>query len=185
MNKTTRWMVLAAMLWLALPGMLHAAVIFTFFRFLWFQLPEFLAIADKIRVLEKTRENFMILIREAFHVEVVYAAWVDFRYTFLAALVVGILLVAILKWKNITTLQIQFMQFWLSFSAGAGLLWFTYSEIINVYTLALNEGTDPGIWPQVITILSGLIPMILGFFLWNSASNESSNKRFWLRSLGH
>ena len=51
-------------LWLALPGMLHAAVIFTFFRFLWFQLPEFLAIADKIRILEKTRENFMILIRE-------------------------------------------------------------------------------------------------------------------------
>ena len=171
-------------LWLALPGMLHAAVIFTFFRFLWFQLPEFLAIADKIRILEKTRENFMILIREAFHVEVVHAAWIDFRYTFLAALVVGILLVAILKWKNITTLQIQFMQFWLSLGAGAGLLWFTYSEIINVYTLALEEGTNPGIWPQVITILSGLILMILGFFLWNSASNEYSNKRFWLKIIG-
>lgn len=171
-------------LWLALPGMLHGAVIFTFFRFLWFQLPEFLAIADKIRVLEKTRENFMILIRESFQVEVVHAAWIDFRYTFLAALVVGILLAAILKWKNITTLQIQFMQFWLSLGAGAGLLWFTYSEIINVYTLALEEGTDPGIWPQVITILSGLIPMILGFYLWNSASNESSNKRFWLKIFG-
>jgi len=171
-------------LWLALPGMLHAAVIFAFFRFLWLQLPEFLAIADKIRVLEKTRENFMILIREAFHVEAVHSAWIDFRYTFLAALVVGILLVAILKWKNITTLQIKFMQFWLSLSAGAGLLWFTYSEIINVYTLALEEGTAPGIWPQVITILSGLIPMILGFLLWNSASNEYSNKRFWLKIFG-
>ena len=99
-------------------------------------------------------------------------------------MVIGVLLVAFLKWKNITKLQFQFMQFWLSLSTGLGLLWFTYTEIINVYTVALQEGTDPGIWPQVITILSGLIPMVLGFFLWNSASKESSNKRFWLKILG-
>jgi multiple sugar transport system permease protein len=171
-------------LWLALPGALHTAVVYTFLRFLWFQLPEFLAIADKIRTLEKTRENFMILIKEAFMVEVVHDAWDIFRYALLASVVVAILLISLLKWKKVASLQIQFMQFWLTLVAGAGLLWFTYSEIIRVYAEALETGADPGIWPQVITILSGLIPMILGFFLWNSASNDLSNKRFWLKIFG-
>jgi multiple sugar transport system permease protein len=76
------------------------------------------------------------------------------------------------------------MQVWLSLGAGLGLLWFTYSEIVAVYTLALEEGVDPGIWSQVITILSGLVPIILGFLLWNSASQEVSNKRFWLKIFG-
>jgi ABC-type sugar transport system permease subunit len=172
------------MFWMALPGILHTAVAFTFFRWLWFQLPEFLAIADKIRGLEKTRENFMLLIREAFQTETVHAAWVVFRYTLLGALIVAAALILILKWKKIVPYQIKFMQFWLVLGAGAGLLWFTYSEIIAVYTKALEDGTDPGIWPQVITILTGLIPMALGFFLWNSASKEYSNKRFWLKIFG-
>lgn len=171
-------------LWMTLPGLLYGGAIFSFFRFLWLQLPEFLAIADKIRGLEKTRENFMILIREAFWVEEVFAAWNVFRLSLLAALLVGIGLVLYLKWDKVAALQMRFMRFWLSFGAGVGLLWFTYSAIIKVYADALADGSDPGIWPQVITIFTGLIPMAIGFALWNSAAKEFSNKRFWLKILG-
>jgi multiple sugar transport system permease protein len=171
-------------LWIALPGLLHAGAIFSFFRFLWLQLPEFLAIADKIRGLEKTRENFMVLIQEAFRVEEVYAAWNVFRLSLLAAMVIGIGLAMYLKWDKVVALQMRYMRFWLSFGAGVGLLWFTYSEILKVYTAALTDGSDPGIWPQVITIFTGLIPMAIGFSLWNSAAKEFSNRRFWMKIFG-
>ncbi|MGD2027446.1 MAG: hypothetical protein PVI99_06480, partial [Anaerolineales bacterium] len=58
-NEESPWL-------MALPGLVHAAVIGAFLRYFWFQLPEFLAIGDKLQGLEKTRELFNQLLRESF-----------------------------------------------------------------------------------------------------------------------
>ncbi len=51
---------------LAIPAFLYAATVIAFVRWTFFQLPEFLGIATKMRGLERTRELFLRLLNEAF-----------------------------------------------------------------------------------------------------------------------
>lgn len=164
---------------LLLPGLLHAAVIGAFLRYIWFQLPEFLAIGDKLVGKERTRELFNQLLAESF--QAVRPEFNLFFYVLIASVVVGFGFFLYRRSPRNGTFQGQFMMFWLALAAGIGLAYFTYSEVLAAYAAAVETGEDPGIWPQLISITGGLFLFGVAWKLWGGAANESSNRRFWLR----
>ncbi|RLD01793.1 MAG: hypothetical protein DRI46_02500 [Chloroflexi bacterium] len=171
--------------WLQIiPGAINTWAVYAFLRYLWFQLPEFLDIANKLRGVEKTQELFRRLLREAFHAINVYNSW---RY-FLMVLGIAVLTTIVVQLLNRVPrggyFQSQFSLAWLALGAGLGLLNFTYQQISQVYLASLEAGTDPGIWPQVVTISAGIILLILGWFSWSSAPKSRESWKFWLRILG-
>ena len=67
---------------------------------------------------------------------------------------------------------------WRVFCCGLPLM-----NIAAVYAAALEAGTDPGIWPQVVTIGSGFILVGLAWLFWKSAEKRVGSKAFWWRIL--
>lgn len=168
---------------MAIPGALYAATIVAFFRYLWFQLPEFLGIADKIIGKEKTTELFIQLLGEAFRAETVSAAWQTFVVLGAVAIFTGLLFHRFWPSPQNLDYQVLLAVTWFAFALGIGLVWFTYSEIAQTYRQALENSTDPGIWPQVITISAGIILLILAWLIYRSASNQEKQSAFWARIL--
>ena len=169
---------------LSLPALVYTLTIYSFLRYFWYQLPEFLDIAGKLLGVEKTRELFLQLIREAFNAPQVFYSWWYFT-RFLAASV-AIAVAAVIFYRKPLRAQFQ-AQFTLALAAlgsGIGLLVFTYQQISNIYLLALESNSDPGIWPQVITISAGIILLALGWFSWDGAPKKKESWKFWLRILG-
>jgi multiple sugar transport system permease protein len=169
---------------MAIPGFIYAWSVYAFIRYIWFQLPEFLDIATKLRGVEKTRELFNQLISEAFYAINVYNSWVYFRGILLAAIVVGVVGLIIYRKPQGSYFQAQFCLAWLALGTGIGLFMFTYQQVTAAYTVALETSSDPGIWPQVIVISGGIILLILGWYSWNSAPKAKETWKFWLRILG-
>lgn len=168
---------------LAIPGLLHAAALINFLRWVVLLLPQVLDIANKIIGLEKTQELFMRLIGEAFRAESVLPAFWAFIGLTLSALIAGV--VAAQLWRNPRNLtyQVQLALTWLAGLAGVFIVWFTYSEAGKAYREAAETGTDPGIWPQVITIGSGMILLAIAWVVWRSAEGQTSSWSFWFRLL--
>ena len=169
---------------LAIPGFLYAWTVYYFLRYIWYQLPEFLDIGQKILGVEKTRELFSQMIREAFHAPAVYYAWYYFTVVLIVAVIVGILTLILYKNPQGSYFQSQFTLAWLALSGGLGLLYFTFQEISRAYQTALETNSDPGIWPQIIVVSAGFILLILGWFSWNSAHKTRKSWIFWIRILG-
>ena len=167
-----------------LPGALNTWAIYAFFRYIWFQLPEFLDIANKLRGVERTPELFNQLLREAFHAINVYNAWRYFLMTLGVAVLAGIAARLVQRKPEVGFYQTQFSLAWTSLGIGLGLIQFVYQAISQAYTTALETGTDPGIWPQVITISGGVVLLIMGWFSWNSAPKSREGWKFWLKILG-
>ena len=170
--------------WLfALPALIHAAAAAAFLRWAYVQLPEVLDIGDKVRSLEKTREVFIQLLGEAFRAESVQPAWTLFIILFLVSL--GIWIVSFIYRRNPhgPGYQAYFMLSWLGLIIGIGLAWFTSNEIFSIYKDAVETGSDPGIWPQVVTISAGIILLVLAWFIWQGIGDENGNGRFWMRVL--
>ncbi len=176
-NRRAAWL-------LGIPALFHAAATLAFFRWIFYQLPEFLDIANKMRGLERTRELFLSLLSDAFHAEGAYPYWQQFRLVLLAAIGAGIL--ASLVWRSAEnpSYQMRFALAWLALAAGAGLLVVTYQAIRDAYAQALEAGVDPGIWPQLITVVSGVLLLILARFLWKSAEAQSTTRAFAFRIFG-
>ena len=171
-NEDTPWL-------LVIPGLVHAAVIWAMLRYMWFQLPEFLAIGEKLIGQEKTRELFNRLLIESF--QAVRPQFNLFFGLFLASVILGVLFARTIRTPRNTFYQTQFMLAWLSISFGISLLYYTFSAVMDAYAQAVETSTDPGIWPQVIMISGGVILLVVAWHLWNGAPNENSNRRFWLR----
>jgi multiple sugar transport system permease protein len=169
---------------LNIPGLLLAAATLSFIRWTVILLPNILDIANKITGVEKTRELFMQLLREAFNVpEVVQAR------TLMIWLVLGAILaaaVAVYFWQRLENITMQAMlaTSWFAVGIGAVVLQFTYSEMMADFNEAVQAGTDPGIFPQLISIASGMILLFIGWKLWQSAKNQESNLLFVLRIFG-
>lgn len=169
---------------LAVPGLLHAAAVAAFFRWLFYQLPEFLDIAIKMRGQERTRELFIGLLSDAFRAETVYPHWQRFVVVFAAAMVVGALAARFVRVAGSANLQARFAGAWLLLGAGVGLLVTTFQAVAAAYAAAFEAGTDPGIWPQLIIVVSGAGLLWLAWKLWRSAEGEVSSRAFALRLLG-
>jgi multiple sugar transport system permease protein len=170
--------------WLSLPALLHALMVFTFLRYFWFQLPEFLDIATRLRGQTKTRALFIRLLQDSFYAPQVYKAWQLFFWILIGSIVVGIAAVILYRKPQAVQFQTRFTVVWLSFAGGIGLLYFTIQEISAAYSAALEAGTDPGVWPQVILISAGIILLALGWLCWSSAPKVKQSWKFWLRIFG-
>ena len=169
---------------LTLPAILHTAAVYAFFRYGWVQLPEFLDIATKLRGQTKTRDLFIRLLWEAFYNWEVYPSWRLFTWLFLGSIVIGVLSALLYRGSQAFQIQTQFSLMWIFLAGGIGLFYFTYQQIRYAYSIALEIGTDPGIWPQVIMISAGIILVILGWISWDSAPKTKRIWKFWLRILG-
>ena len=168
----------------ALPGLGFAAATLVWFRWAFLQLPEVLGIANKIRGVERTRELFLGLLDEAFHVEAVFPVWQLFTQIFLAAVLLTLLTSLLWRKSHSGNYMGAFTLAWLGVAIGVGLLWFTYTEINHLYTAAVESGEDPGIWPQFLMITSGVIALIIGYRIWQSAQNQDSTAGFAFRLFG-
>jgi len=168
----------------AIPGLGFATAIAIWFRWAFLQLPEVLGIANKIRGLERTRELFVSLLEEAFHVETVFSVWQLFTKTLLVAIVLAVITIVIWRKSHAPNYIGVFTVAWLGLGVGAGLLWFMYSEINKVYAAAVETGKDPGIWPQFLMITSGVAALILGYRVWQGAQEQETTFGFVLRLLG-
>ena len=110
-----------------------------------------------MRGLERTRELFLQLLNEAFRAETVYPSWQLFIRLSVIALVVGLVFSLWRQVPNSTKVQSGLTIMWLAIATGIGLLLFTYNAVGEAYNLAVDTGVDPGIWPQLIAISSGVL----------------------------
>jgi len=169
---------------LSLPALVYTVTIYAFLRYFWYQLPEFLDIAAKLRGVEKTRELFFQLIKEAFYAPQVYYSWWYFKWFLVGSITVAIAAIVLYRKPFRSQFQAQFTLILTGLGTGIGLLIFTYQQISNIYLLALESNSDPGIWPQVITISAGVVLLTLGWISWNGAHKVKESWKFWLRILG-
>ena len=177
-NHTERFWILL------IPSLLQGAATLAFVRWTVILLPNILDIADKIRGVEKTRELFIQLLKEAFNAENVLPARQTMLWLIAAALVTGI--AAIYFWKSTDNFgtQAELALAWVTLGIGIVLIRFAYGEVMTAYQLAAEKGSDPGIIPQLINITSGVILLLIGWKLWTRASNETSSRLFLLRLFG-
>jgi len=166
--------------WLSLPSLVYASTVLALIYWIFKILPEVLDIADKIIGLEKTRELFTQLLGEAFNAEQAYAAWGIFTTLVLASIFVAFVLFFVKAFQNSRNLGylINFIFIELSFIIGGWLIFVTFSVVQDVYQLAIETGEDPGIWPQVITVSSGVILLVISWRTWQSALKKVSNRAF-------
>jgi multiple sugar transport system permease protein len=170
--------------WLTvIPGFVFAATTVAFFRWFYSALPEVLGIADKLRGLERTQNVFMELLREALRSETVLPAWRTFLLLLLASLVVGGVVYWLWRNKRTMTYQSNFALAFLALGAGVGLIYYTFERVGAAYTEAFESGTDPGIWPQFISITAGVILLAAAWILWSRAPKRDSKGGFLLHIL--
>ncbi|MCO6449300.1 MAG: sugar ABC transporter permease [Caldilineales bacterium] len=171
--------------WLqAIPGLLFAAATVSFFRWAFFFMPEFLDIATKMRGQERTRELFIRLLGEAFAAESIIPLWRTFVFILIAAILVGIVAAIIQPSSRNPGYQARFAILWLSLVIGLGLLYVLFQGVQSAYASAVETGEDPGIWPQMVAVVSGVILLGAAWLLWRSAEGQTSNRSFILRLLG-
>jgi multiple sugar transport system permease protein len=166
---------------LAIPGALWAGSAITFVRWAFFQLPEFLDIATKMRGQERTRELFLRLINEAFYAETVYPAWQQFSWVFGLAIAASLVALYFYRAPQNVDYQLNFTVAVAGLVVGAALLGYIYNQIELVYNASVESGTDPGIWPQLIMITSGIILLGVAWWLWTSAEKQESSWQFAAR----
>ncbi len=172
-NKERPWICI-------LPGAVHASAVFALINWVFHLLPEVLDIADKLRGLDKTQAVFLGLLSDAFWAESVLPSF----WLFIGLLVagVGIGAAVFFFWRNRrnTVYQTNFALTFLALGAGAGLIYYTFQQVFKAYANAVAEGIDPGIWPQFISISSGVILLGLAWTLWQRAQKQIKGHQFWL-----
>ncbi|NLN70984.1 MAG: sugar ABC transporter permease [Chloroflexi bacterium] len=170
--------------WLAIfPGFLFMVTVLAFFNWFYHALPEVLDIAFKVRGLERGQIVFADFLREALRAEAVLPAWRIFLLALLASVAVSLLIRRLWRNRRNFNYQIFFALGFLALSVGIGLLAFTLQEVAGAYEVALAEGSDPGIWPQVISISAGVLLLGAGYLLWRRAETQATNGGFWLHLL--
>ncbi|MDZ7843449.1 MAG: sugar ABC transporter permease [Anaerolineales bacterium] len=166
---------------LTIPGAALSAAAYAFVRWSVLLLPEVLAIADKIWGLEKTRQLFMGLLKEAFLTPRVVEAWRLFLGSLLISLILSAAAFYLVRGMKFFQYLAQFFLAWIVLPLGGGLLWVTFQDVQSAYQTALEEGTDPGIWPQVITISCGVLLLIGAWKLWSRAADQRHTWSFLAR----
>jgi ABC-type sugar transport system permease subunit len=169
---------------LVLPGALYAITIVSFLRWFLLLLPQVLDIADKVRHLPRSPGIFLQLLGEAFRAETVVPALQLFLGLLAGSILVAILIFRFRRGPRQFSYMARFTIGWLAAALGPFMLWFTYGQVVEAYRAALDSGTEPVIWTQIITIGTGIILLVLAWFVWRSAEGQTSNRAFWLRIFG-
>ena len=163
----------------AVPGFLLAGGILLFVRFFFILLPELLLIPDKLdRGQLMTRELFNQFLGEAWALETVQSTLRLSLGVLLVAVIVSILVPRfVFRSSNNNTYFGLFTQVGFLVLLALALSWLTYSEIVRVYTEALEEGEELAIWSQIVTISAGLVLLLLSYRLWNTAPGQDSMRQ--------
>ena len=169
---------------LNIPGALLAAATLSFLRWTIVLLPNILDIANKIPGAERPRELFIQLLKEAFNApDVIQARSLMFWLigASLAAVIVGIYF-----WRTVENINTQrvIATAWVGTGTGAILLQYVYSQMMLNYNTAMQAGVDPGIFPQLISISTGIILLFIGWKIWQGAKNQATTLLFVIRLLG-
>lgn len=164
-----------------IPGTIFALFAFTLIYWWFMQLPELLDIANKIVGVEKTRELFNQLLSEAFRAESVRPAWIQMGVAFALSIIAGFVSKRLWQSPRIFEYQALFGLAAFSFGTALFLLITTYGAVIEAYTAAIGTDFEPAIWTHVITILSGVILLMIGWNLWSSAEKQATSGGFTLR----
>ena len=171
--------------WL-LPGGLVAVSVAFFARFVFLLLPELLIIPSKLRGPANTPENFAAAVKEAWRLPIVQQA----LWTSIIVLLIGVVAAAAVNrmaTRRRALPRIYFGQFFtvVLMSIGAVMLgWFTWDQVNLAYATALEAGEGLDIWSQIITISAGFLLLILAWWLWESADEQTSNWGLIFRLLG-
>jgi multiple sugar transport system permease protein len=165
------------------PGVVYAATVLSFLNWIVVLLPEVLDIANKIIGLERTRELFLRFLVDAFVAENVLLAFLLMLFFSVISIFTARVTLRRSTIPSKLEYQIQLSLVWLSAAIGILLAWFTYREVIEAYRVALEAGTDPGIWPQLVSISSGVILLGAAWMIWRSAEGQTSNRAFLSRLL--
>lgn len=164
-----------------IPGPFYAAIVITFFNWFYRALPQVLDVASQIRTLEeKTQAVFLQLLKEALKSEAVRPSWWLFLGILIAGVAVGIVISRVWRNRNNLKYQVNSGLVFLTVIVGIGLIYYTFQQINIVYAEAVADGTDPGIWPQFIMIVAGIILLVNAWILWRKAADQDTNLRFWL-----
>jgi ABC-type sugar transport system permease subunit len=168
----------------ALVGAITAAAFISFFRWFVVLLPEVLDIANKIIGIDRTQAIFFRFLGEAFVTPDAFSAFILSLLLIIASLV--IVFTYFKRMENPRKVFYLIQYFFVVVAAAVGLLltWYAYFEAARAYRTAVEVGGDPGIWPQVITIGSGVILLVFAWRIWRSSEEQDSNRSFSLRLLG-
>ncbi len=168
--------------WL-IPGALVAVSVAIFTRFVFLLLPELLDVPSKLRGAANTRENFMALVKEAWLLP-------DVQQAFWASVVILLVGVAAagavnrMETRRRALPRIYFSEFFTAtlLTISAIILgWFTWEQVNLAYTAALETGEGLDIWSQIVTISAGFLLLLAAWWLWESASDRTSNVSLALR----
>lgn len=156
----------------ALIGAGAAATILWIFRL----LPLLLDIPNQLRGQNATNSEFRQLIWASFQDGSVQQA----LGLAVGLLVLGGLLSTLLErnpqWQmRFGNYLANFVNFALFLIGAAALTWLTWTEVDKAYAAALEAGEGLELWTQIITISAGFLLLLLAWWLWESASDRSSN----------
>lgn len=163
----------------ALPGVLFSAAMYLFIKFCVLVLPEILKIGEKVQRMEKTRELYLQLFGEAFRLEPIVQVRQQMLGALLAAVALWFVFSRLLKCANSGWYVYRF--FGAGFFAFIGYLIavFTLTSINQVYASA-QAGEAVVIWPQVLSILGGLILLYASWWLWQKSLRQDSSLKLIL-----
>lgn len=162
--------------WL-IPGGLVGVGVAIFTRFVFLLLPELLLVPTKMRGQANTRENFLAFVKEAWLLpNIQQTLWVSVLLLLIGAGVA----VAVNRMVNQQRAlpRTYFGQFFTAtvLSIGAVTLgWFTWDQVSLAYAEALEAGEGLDIWTQIVTISAGFLLLLLAWWLWDSADEQTSN----------
>lgn len=163
-----------------LPGAAFAFSVFAFLNWFYRALPEVLDIATKLRGMDRTQRVFIQLLGEALRSENVLPAWRIFLWSVIGSIILSVIVSRLWRNRRNSSYQTNFGLTFAAFAAGVGLLYYTFQQVKSAYTVAFEQGTDPGIWPQFITIVSGVILLFFAWYLWSRADKVRTNGNFWV-----
>ncbi len=144
-----------------LPALVTTAGLFQFLVFAVRLLPEVLAIADKVRGVQRSQALFLEFLGEAWRVPGVVSA----RNTTLLILLVGFGLAATFaRFVNpgvrSSGYYSRLILVFLLVGCAVAVGWLTLTEIQTAYAEAAEAGQAIRIWPQVLAISIGIIVLI-------------------------
>lgn len=168
---------------LNIPGILLAATMLSFTRWMIVLLPHILDIANKITGVEKTRALFIQLLRDSFNSPDVLQARSLMLWLSGASLLVVVLSAYLIHIKDNLQTQGLLAVIWTGVGAGALVLYYVYSEMMDDYNAAVLAGGDPGFFTQMVSVASGFILFYIGYKIWQTAKDQHSTWLFALRLL--
>lgn len=164
---------------LAGPGVVLALTSLQFIKFVVLVLPEILSIGEKVQQsrVERSRELFVQLFREAFQVEAVAQALQGMGWLLLAGLALLFVFSRLVRTQHNGRYVSWF--FLGTFFGLVGYLigQFTYSSIQAEYLKVVEGGEELAIWPQVISVSFGFVLLYLSWITWQSASARNGSAK--------